>query len=1275
MNDVNLNQQPAPPGEQPKSVKKRLWWPIRWLLKSTLGVILLVLLLVALIAGLLFTQSGLNVVLWGAQKALPQLTVQDSEGALLPEFTLRGVQLDAPEWGVNLEAKKLTLGVELECALKLSLCVDTLSADGFALSLFDTPNSEPPPSEPQSEPLTTIFIPLPIEVRQLALNDVKLDIFGTIIDWNSVDTSADFFGSELTLFESIVDGLAIEVAASETEEVNLAVQQTEQQPSAIELPEVLIPLSVDVRALTLRNVEYKAETPIIIERAFLVGKVKKHDVSVQQLEVLMPQIDAQLVGDISLNEGYPLDITLDATILQQEVKGQQLQIVLTNSVADLNFELLLSKLLSGEFAGQIQPLEPTLPFDLRAIDIQAFWPLFGESDYQVAVRELSTSGSLEGFDLAINGEIGGSAIAQVELSVLGSGDLTHIALSEMTLNLLGGSIAGEVAADWTELVNWQAELSFSTLQPGLQWPEAEGEISGRLQTSGGLTEKGGWQVELPMLDIDGILRDYPLKLTGALQASDVEGSGDIRLNTPELTLRHAANSVSVSGKLDKTFDLDFAINVAALEQTLAEAKGKIIGGVQVTGSLDEPVLDVDLQANTLEYQELASISALSLQGRLIPLPSPSGDIVLNIGPSTFNQQQVESINLAFKGTQQQHKLRLDLSSEIVSGGLTVDGGLKLKPDLNWQGELSDAHFTTMQGEWRLDHVPSLGYDLTTGLANVESHCWLQAGSRVCLVEDIEVGEQGQAKLAIEQFDFAQLKAFIPQQTQLNGQFDLQAEVKWSADAPPQAKAALTLSPGGVTQNLEPALVLGWNSITLNASLADDDLRSDWTIDFKDNGSVSGVANIDNVTLEQREIDANLKLSELNLSPLQPLVGEFSEVGAMIEADIALSGPIMKPRANGYFVISDILASGEITPVEVTEGEIKIDFSGYQAALNSRIVTQEGQLNMEGDADWQQLEDWSTNLKIFADELQVSVEPLLVATLQPDLKISVVPGQITLRGDIALPYGRVTVEELPESAISVSGDEIILDKDLNQVTGESAVPFNVDSNINITIGDEVRLAAFGLKGSLVGDLSVTQKDQAPFIIGEINIIDGSYRSFGQDLLIDEGKILFNGPADQPYLSIKAIRNPDNTEDNVIAGVTVTGPADEPEVSIFSDPAMPQANALSYVLRGQDIDGDSGGDAMTTALIGLSLAKSGKVVGEIGEAFGVQDLQLDTEGSGDDSQVTVSGYILPRLQVKYGVGIFESIGEFTLRYRLMKDLYVEAVSGADNALDILYQFQFD
>ena len=97
-------------------------------------------------------------------------------------------------------------------------------------------------------------------------------------------------------------------------------------------------------------------------------------------------------------------------------------------------------------------------------------------------------------------------------------------------------------------------------------------------------------------------------------------------------------------------------------------------------------------------------------------------------------------------------------------------------------------------------------------------------------------------------------------------------------------------------------------------------------------------------------------------------------------------------------------------------------------------------------------------------------------------------------------------------------------------------------------------------------------------------------------------------------------------------------------------------------------------MGAALLGLGLAKSGKVVGSIGEAFGIQDLNLGTAGVGDSSKVQVSGNIGKRLQVKYGVGLFDGLAEVTLRYRLMPQLYFQSVSSTNQVFDLLYQFEF-
>jgi translocation and assembly module TamB len=112
-------------------------------------------------------------------------------------------------------------------------------------------------------------------------------------------------------------------------------------------------------------------------------------------------------------------------------------------------------------------------------------------------------------------------------------------------------------------------------------------------------------------------------------------------------------------------------------------------------------------------------------------------------------------------------------------------------------------------------------------------------------------------------------------------------------------------------------------------------------------------------------------------------------------------------------------------------------------------------------------------------------------------------------------------------------------------------------------------------------------------------------------------------------------------------------------------------------GRDLSGsgDSKSNPLTSGLIGLGIANSNGMVSQLGKAFGFEQFKLDTAGTGDDSQVTVSGYLSPKLQLKYGVGIFNSLGEFTLRYELMKNLYLEAVQGLDSAVDVLYKFEFD
>ena len=68
------------------------------------------------------------------------------------------------------------------------------------------------------------------------------------------------------------------------------------------------------------------------------------------------------------------------------------------------------------------------------------------------------------------------------------------------------------------------------------------------------------------------------------------------------------------------------------------------------------------------------------------------------------------------------------------------------------------------------------------------------------------------------------------------------------------------------------------------------------------------------------------------------------------------------------------------------------------------------------------------------------------------------------------------------------------------------------------------------------------------------------------------------------------------------------------------------------------------------------------------------ELVSSGSGDETQVSISGYLMPGLQLQYGMGVFTSISEVRLRYELMPRLYVQVMSGLNQALDLFYKFEF-
>ncbi len=53
-------------------------------------------------------------------------------------------------------------------------------------------------------------------------------------------------------------------------------------------------------------------------------------------------------------------------------------------------------------------------------------------------------------------------------------------------------------------------------------------------------------------------------------------------------------------------------------------------------------------------------------------------------------------------------------------------------------------------------------------------------------------------------------------------------------------------------------------------------------------------------------------------------------------------------------------------------------------------------------------------------------------VQPDIVFDASPSVLTLNGTVNIPWARITVQELPESAVSASSDVVMLDSNLQPI---------------------------------------------------------------------------------------------------------------------------------------------------------------------------------------------------------------------------------------------------
>ena len=207
-------------------------------------------------------------------------------------------------------------------------------------------------------------------------------------------------------------------------------------------------------------------------------------------------------------------------------------------------------------------------------------------------------------------------------------------------------------------------------------------------------------------------------------------------------------------------------------------------------------------------------------------------------------------------------------------------------------------------------------------------------------------------------------------------------------------------------------------------------------------------------------------------------------------------------------------------------------------------------------------------------------------LVPDLTLTASPQRTHLQGDIYIPSGLIDLSHVSGSpdVVSVSLDTQIVGEQPRQETN-----MLFSSAITVRLGEAVRFKGYGLVGSLFGSGELEKPAGGDLLArGSVGIVDGRWRAYGQDLLVEDGRLEFNGPLDKPYLRLRAERRQTNAGDTV--GVLVDGPLADPRVQLFSSEAMSEQERMHYLITGRRINAAtiSADGAAAQAAVAMGLA---------------------------------------------------------------------------------------
>ncbi len=1091
-------------------------------------------------------------------------------------------------------------------------------------------------------------------------SDTQVEIDTLVLDWRP-----------RALLERRLQVRALEVRGVRV--VPPPAESTESEP--LQVPDLALPVVLQIDGLLVQDLRIEQpDGTILVDHVALTAALDSADLRLDDLQVRAQgvHLDGMLAMQAMAPHGLDgrLQVRLDEQLVGADIGPLTARAELAGEALHPAFDVWLETPAELQFHGGLALASGQPHFDVTADWERIVWPPRGAPGVIAESGRANLRGGLDDYRLNLKAALRRAGLPAAQLAVEARGDLGRLELQPLSLQLGTGHLQAIGGLRWDSGLHGQLQLRAAAVNPALLLPDWPGEIDAQIDLA--VDRQAGSQgieVNAEIAELGGSLRGYPLHAGGAIHWME-RG-----LEVQALRIQSGDNQIDVDGRLrlddssDRTSNLRLAISAPDLAAFSPDLRGGLEGGGRIGGTPTRPVLAVSLSGNGLGYQDLGARSfVLDLDWT-----GEDGQATVRLADLDLAGFALSSAAADLSGSQAAHRLGLQVAAPELSFDLAATGGWG---DEVWRGVVQRLSLTQAAlGEWRLAAATTLA----VGPEWIQSEplCLHHDRSRLCGGGTWGAHQGLELSASLVDLDLARLAPLIPGDASIQGLLGAEFAVTGSPMAP-QITFDLRPSDGSIQFDQDGQLLeIAYGDAQVAGRFADDRGSAELHLALGGNGRAEGHFALGPMQGGRRALVGQLEADFPDLELIEGFVPALQAVQGQLAIDAALGGTLDQPRLAGSLVVSQ--ASARLPDAGIVLQDIGLRISGDQGdplQVEAWAESGSGRLQVEGEADPFAAGGVAVELALRGTDFEALRLPEAQVVLAPDLMLHG-RGPYHLSGTLRIPKATVEVKELPQGTVAVSPDEILVDaQDGGAARRDNAAGRDLTADVRVELGKSVTFKGFGLSTGLAGALRARAGPDSTTLDGVIELRDGRYKAYGQDLSVESGRLLFAGVPDNPAIDLRAKRV--SRDAAVTAYLALSGPLAKPQARVYSQPRLPEAEALAYLITGRSLDraGRGEGADIAGAALALGMTKGEPLLQQLGDRLGLDELRVESGQEGFESSSLVLGqYLNPDLYLGYSQGLFSPEGAILLRLRLSEQLELESRSGNEQSVDLLYRIEHD